>query len=111
MPQAAGELLCRLRKHCEKVSWTGGGEHAAQVLSSAPRAAATTGANGVTAHSSGASRCRRERPARTSASYRNGALEAIVPKAAQRAEPRQIPVSVVNAKNANTALTTSPGSA
>jgi len=49
--------------------------------------------------------------ARTSASYRNGALEAIVPKAAQRAEPRQIPVSVVNAKNANTALTTSPGSA
>jgi hypothetical protein len=63
---STGEPLRRLRKHCEKVSWTGGGEHAAQVLSSAPRAAATTGANGVTAHSSGASRCRRERPARTS---------------------------------------------
>lgn len=45
------------------------------------------------------------------ASHRNGVLEVIVPKAAQRAEPRQIPVSVVNGKNAKTALTTSPGSA
>ncbi len=45
------------------------------------------------------------------ASYRNGVLEVIVPKAAQRAEPRQIRVSAVNGKNDKTALTTSPGSA
>jgi HSP20 family protein len=45
------------------------------------------------------------------ASYRNGVLEVIVPKAAQRAEPRQIPVSSVNGKNAKTAVTTSPGPA
>lgn len=45
------------------------------------------------------------------ASYRNGVLEVIVPKAAQRAEPRQIRVSTVNGKNDKTALTTSVGSA
>lgn len=42
------------------------------------------------------------------ASYRDGMLEVVVPKAAQRAEPRQIPVSSVNGK---TALTASPHAA
>jgi HSP20 family protein len=37
------------------------------------------------------------------ASYRDGVLEVVVPKAAQRAEPRQIPVSAVNGKTALTA--------
>jgi hypothetical protein len=38
-------------------------------------------------------------------------LEVIVPKAAQRAEPRQIRVSAVNGQHAKPALATSPGSA
>ncbi len=37
------------------------------------------------------------------ASYRDGVLEVVVPKAAQRAEPRQIPVKAVNGKTALTA--------
>jgi len=37
------------------------------------------------------------------ASYRDGVLEVVVPKAAQRAEPRQIPVSAVNGTAAVTA--------
>jgi hypothetical protein len=35
----------------------------------------------------------------------------VVPKAAQRAEPRQIPVSTVGGENGKTALTASQGAA
>jgi HSP20 family protein len=97
MPQAAGELLCRLRKHCEKVSWTGGGYYRREWRYRAFERGFTL-PEGTTGED-------------ITASYRNGVLEVIVPKAAQRVEPRQIPVSVVNGKNAKTALTTSPGSA
>jgi HSP20 family protein len=45
------------------------------------------------------------------ASYRNGVLEVVVPKAAQRAEPRQIPVSTGAGKNGQAALTASQGAA
>jgi HSP20 family protein len=45
------------------------------------------------------------------ASYRGGVLEVTVPKAAQRAEPRQIPVSTAADKNGRTAVTASQGPA
>jgi len=45
------------------------------------------------------------------ASYRDGVLEVVVPKAAQRAEPRQIPVSTGVGKNGQTAVNASQGAA
>lgn len=45
------------------------------------------------------------------ASYRGGVLEVTVPKAAQRAEPRQIPVSTAGGKNGRTALAAPRGAA